>query len=299
MHIMVTGSSGFVGGHLVPFLLNKGYQVTGIARNAPADIDKHPAFRFIEADGSQPGAWQDAVQEADAVINLAGVNIFRRWNDEAKKQIYNSRILTTRNLVAALPEGKPVTLSSTSAVGFYGDCGEQVVDESAPPGDDFLARLAVDWEQEAKTAEKKGARVVLARLGIVLGKEGGALASMLPVFRMCAGGPLGSGRQWFPWVHMDDVVAAHHFVIENPEAAGPINFTAPEPVRNLELARTLGRVIGRPAFLKVPGFVLRTVAGEFGEMLLNGQRAIPQKLMNMGFEFKHTQLEAALRACLK
>lgn len=298
MHVLVTGCTGFVGVRLISFLLDKGCQVTGIAKRRSGQMPGDSGFRFIAGDCTQPGDWQDAVQEADAVINLAGLSIFRRWSEKAKKGIYDSRIHTTRNVVDALPEGKPVIFLSTSAVGFYGPRGDEVIDESALPGDDFLARLAVDWEAEALAAEKKGARVVLGRFGIVLDKHGGALASMLPAFRMFVGGPLGSGRQWFPWIHLDDLVAAHLFVLENPEAAGPFNFTAPKPVRNRELARSIGRVLGRPSFFKVPGFVLRAAAGEFGEVLLNGQQAVPKRLMDMGFEFKYPELEDALRASL-
>lgn len=299
MHIMVTGSTGFVGSHLVPLLLEEGYEVTGMARHPAGNLGHYPLFRFIRADTTRPGQWQDAVKEADAVINLAGVNIFRRWSRNAKKLIYDSRILTTRNVVAAIPEGRPITFCSASAVGFYGPREDEELDESASAGNDFLARLSVDWEQEARQAEKKGARVVLNRFGIVLSENGGALAAMLPAFRMGMGGPLGSGRQWFSWIHLDDLLAAHLFVLQSPEIEGPINFTAPGPVRNRELAKTLGRVLHRPSFFKVPGFALRLAAGEFGEVLLNGQRVIPRKLREHGFGFQYAELEDALRASVK
>jgi hypothetical protein len=298
MHVLVCGSSGFVGSRLVPFLIEKGHQVTGMARHPSRDGFEHPAFRFLEGDGTRPGDWQDAAREADAVINLAGVSIFRRWSAKAKKEIYDSRILTTRHVVAALPENRPAAFLNTSAVGFYGPRGEETVDESTPAGDDFLARLSVDWEAEARAAEKKGARVVLDRFGIVLSRGGGALAGMLPAFRLGAGGPLGSGRQWFPWIHMEDLLAAHLFVLERPEVSGPVNFTAPNPVRNRDLAKSLGRVLNRPAFLRMPGFLLRAAAGEFGEVLLNGQYVLPAKLKEMGFAFSYPELEAALRDCL-
>lgn len=298
MNIVVTGSAGFVGSHLVPFLLDKGYEVTGVDRSPAKNPIDHSTFRFIEADSTQPGDWQDAVNAADAVINLAGVGIFRRWTKQAKALIYDSRISTTRNVVSAMPERKDAVLCSTSAVGYYGARGDETVDESASPGDDFLAELAVDWEKEALTAEKKGARVVLDRFGIVLGKNGGALNSMLPAYRMFVGGPLGSGRQWFPWIHMADLVSAHLFVIENPDISGPVNFNAPNPVRNREFSKTIGRVLNRPSIFRVPGFLLRMAAGEFGEMLLNGQRVYPKKLIDQGFEFTYPELETAVRAAI-
>jgi hypothetical protein len=295
MHVFITGSSGFVGSHLVSVLLEKGHRVTGMARHPSSAFPDHPEFRFVEGDGTEEGKWQEAVREADAVVNLAGVSIFRRWSEKTKKAIYDSRILTTRNLVAALPEKKEVILCSTSAVGFYGPRGEEPVDESASAGDDFLAGLSVDWENEALAAEKKGARVVIDRFGIVLGKNGGAFANMLPAFRMFVGGPIGSGRQWFPWIHLDDLLSAHLFVLENPDAKGPVNFTAPNPVRNQELADSLGKVLGRPSFFRVPGFVLKTAAGEFGEVLLKGQYVVPKRLLDMGFSFRYPELEGALR----
>lgn len=270
-------------------------------------VDRHPGkasgsrsgYRFIEADISRPGSWQKAVKEADAVINLAGVNIFRRWSEETKKAIYESRILTARNVVEALSGERAAVLINTSAVGFYGPRGDEAVDESASAGDDFLARLAVDWEHEARQAENKGARVVLARFGIILDKSGGALASMLPAFRMFMGGPLGSGRQWFSWIHLKDLVAAHIFVIENPEISGPVNFTAPEPVRNRDFVRTLGQILGRPAFLRVPGFVMRIAVGELADVLVKGQRVYPAKLEKAGFSFSCPKLDQALRASLQ
>ena len=298
MHVLVTGSSGFVGNHMVPFLLENGYQVTGVDR-APA---KNPitgdGFRFIEADTTQTSDWQDAVNEADAVINLAGVSIFRRWTEKTKKLIYDSRILTTRNVVAAIPEDRETVLCSTSAVGFYGARGDEAIDESASAGDDFLARISIDWEGEAIKAEKKATRVVLDRFGIILGKAGGALGTMLPAFRLGLGGPLGNGNQWFPWVHIADLIRAHRFVLEQPDISGPVNFTAPNPVRNRDLAKSLGKALNRPAFFKVPGFVLRLAAGEFGEVLLNGQRVYPAMLLDKGFEFTYPTIEQALRDAL-
>ncbi len=299
MHVLVTGSSGFVGSSLVPALLERGFEVTGVDRHPGKAVSGRSGYRFVEADTSREGQWQEALKDADAVVNLAGVNIFRRWTEETKKAIYESRIQTTRNVVAAMSGDRAPVLVNTSAVGFYGPRGDEALDESGAAGDDFLARLAVDWEQEARQAENKGARVVLARFGIILEKSGGALASMLPAFRMFVGGPLGSGRQWFSWIHLKDLVAAHIFVIENPEISGPVNFTSPEPVRNRDLARTLGQILGRPALFKVPGFAMRMAVGELADVLVKGQRVYPAKLEEAGFSFSYPKLDKALRASLQ
>jgi uncharacterized protein (TIGR01777 family) len=256
------------------------------------------ACRLIRADTTQPGPWQQAAAEADWIVNLAGRTIFHRWSEAYKQQIRDSRILTTRNLVAALPGHRPVVLISTSAVGYYGDGADALLAETAPAGNDFLARLSVDWEQAALDATAKGARVAIARFGIVLSADGGALAQMLPAFRWLVGGPLGSGRQWFPWIHMGDLVAAIEFLAGRDDLAGPFNLCAPHPVINRELARTLGRTLGRPAFVPAPAPALRLLMGEMAGVLLAGQRAVPQRLMAAGFQFRYPHLDGALEALL-
>jgi hypothetical protein len=294
MKIFITGGLGFVGRYLSKALLENGHRVTAVGRTPdPQGID-HPAFRYIAADTTLAGDWQAEVPDHEAVVNLAGKSIFTPWTNKAKEEIYDSRILTTRNLVAALPEGRETILCSTSAVGYYGDSGEDVLTEAAPSGDDFLAEVGRDWEAEALAAGKKGARVVLPRFGIVLDRDGGAMAKMIPAFRMFVGGPLGSGRQWFPWIHMADLVAALRFLIETPALRGPFNCTAPEPVRNKDLAKTLGRKLHRPACMPAPAFMVKLVLGEFGEVLLGSQRAVPQKLTDAGFTFQYPDLESAL-----
>ena len=298
MNVFITGGSGFVGRHLAEALLQDGHRVTAVGRRPDLQGSDHPAFRYLAADTTRAGDWQAALQAHDAVVNLAGQSIFTRWTDRAKQQIYDSRILTTHNLVAALPEGRETILCSTSAVGYYGDRGEDALSEEAPPGDDFLARLGQDWEREALVAEAKGARVVLPRFGIVLARGGGALARMLPAFRCFLGGPLGSGRQWFPWIHADDLVAALRFLIDTPALRGPFNCTAPAPVRNRELARILGRRLHRPSSLPAPAFMIKLVLGEFGQVLLGSQRALPEKLTAAGFTFQYPDLDAALAEIL-
>jgi len=294
MKIFITGGLGFVGRHLSKALLQDGHQVTAVGRTPdPQGID-HPAFRYIAADTTLAGDWQAEVTDHEAVVNLAGKSIFTPWTNKAKEEIYDSRILTTRNLVAALPEDRETILCSTSAVGYYGDRGEDILTEDQPSGDNFLAEVGRDWEAEALAAEQKGARVTLPRFGIVLHRDGGAMAKMIPAFRMFVGGPLGSGRQWFPWIHLDDLVAALRFLIETPGLRGPFNCTAPEPVRNAELARTLGRKLHRPACMPAPAFLIKLVLGEFGEVLLDSQRAVPQRLTDAGFTFHYPDLDAAL-----
>ena len=294
MNIFITGGTGFVGRRLSKALLEAGHHVTAVGRTPnPQGID-HPAFRYIAADTTLAGGWQAEVSEHEAVVNLAGKSIFTPWTNKAKKEIYDSRILTTRNLVAALPEGRETILCSTSAVGYYGDRGEDILTEDQPSGDNFLAEVGRDWEAEALAAGKKGARVVLPRFGIVLDRDGGAMAKMIPAFRMFVGGALGSGRQWFPWIHLNDLVAALCFLIETPGLHGPFNCTAPAPVRNAELAKTLGRKLHRPACMPAPAFLIKLALGEFGEVLLDSQRAVPAKLTAAGFTFQYPDLDTAL-----
>lgn len=294
MKVLITGGSGFVGSHAKVHFLAQGHGVTLVgSRPTPGDMD-HERCRYIQADTAEPGQWQQAAGEADLIINLAGRTIFKRWSDKYKEQIRASRILTTRHLVDALPDGNQTVLISASAVGYYGDGGEAVLTETSETGNDFLAALARDWEAEAMRAAAKGVRVVIARFGIVLGRDGGALASMLPAFRSFVGGPLGSGKQWFPWIHMDDLLGAFDFLMGRQELHGPFNVCAPNPVRNKEMAQRLGKALGRPAKISVPAMALKLMAGELAGALLASQRAIPAKLLATGYQFRYPDLEAAL-----
>jgi hypothetical protein len=292
MKIFVTGGTGFVGRSLAPALVRSGHGVTILTRTGKEEFT---GVSWVKGDPTKKGRWQDALSGHEAVINLAGASIFTRWTEEAKKIIRDSRILTTRNIVEALEGGRGKTLFSTSAIGYYGFHGDEALSEEAPPGGDFLALLAKDWEEEAKAAERKGCRVVIPRFGIVLGEKGGALGQMIPLFRKYLGGPLGSGKQWFSWIHLVDLVQAYLFLLDHPEISGPVNFTAPHPVRNKELSQWLGKILGRPAFLPAPGFMLRLVLGEFGSILLEGQKVVPQKLLRAGFEFQYPEIAQALR----
>ncbi len=294
MKIFITGGSGFVGTNLSFYLLEKGHSVIAVGTSPAHKVIRHDNFHYISADTTIKGAWQDALKHVDAVINLAGKNIFKRWSDNYKDQIYNSRILTTRNLVEAMPANTEVILCSASAAGYYGDRADDVLNEEALPGNDFAAKVCMDWEKEAFRAESKGIRVAAMRFGVVLGKDGGALAKMVPAFKFFAGGPLGSGLQWFPWIHMDDLIASIIFILENPDVKGPVNFCSPNPLRNRDFAKTLGNVLNRPSFMKAPSGIIRLMMGEMGKSLMSSQRAIPDKLLKHGFKFQHPDINNAL-----
>jgi uncharacterized protein (TIGR01777 family) len=295
MKVLITGGLGFVGTQLSMRLLKGGNQVTVVDHSPQPRPYTPPDVRYVAADTTIPGAWQDAVAVQEAVINLAGASIFSRWTAKTKRIMYDSRILTTRNVVDALPAKKGALLCSTSAVGYYGFRGDEELTEDDRPGTDFLARLAADWEGEAQKAAEKGVRVTITRFGLVLGKTGGVLGQMIPLFKRFIGGPLGNGRQWFSWIHMEDLLSAFLFVFNNKDVHGPVNFCAPNPVRNRDLAKALGEVLKRPAFVRTPAFVLRLVLGEFGSVVLEGQRVIPSRLLRHGFVFQYPEITGALR----
>jgi uncharacterized protein len=243
----------------------------------------------------------EALRHADAIVHLLGEPIAQRWSDEAKQRITDSRVLGTRSLVAGLrslpADERPHVLVSQSATGYYGSRGSTQLDEKASPGTDFLARVVVDWEREAGEASSV-ARVACTRTGVVLSPSGGALAKMLPFFRLGIGGPVAGGDQYVPWIHLDDVVGALLSCLDNAEASGPINLSAPNPVTNTELSHALGHALGRPAVLPVPAFAVKLLYGEMAEVVTTGQRAIPARLRDLGYEFRHSDIEPALRDIL-
>lgn len=294
MKVFVTGANGFVGTHLCRFLMEEGHAVTALVRSEHALQALPDKVAPVNGDPTRPGKWQDSIAGHDAVVNLAGASVFKRWTADYKDLLRKSRILTTRNVVDAIPAGAGTTLFSTSAVGYYGFTGDEELDELAPAGDDFLARLAVDWESEALKARAKGIRVVLPRFGVVLGRDGGALSQMALPFRFFVGGPIGNGKQWCSWIHLLDLCRAYTFLFNHPEIEGPVNFTAPAPVRNKTLAAALGKVLGRPSFMPAPGFMISLVLGEFGSVILKGQRVVPRVLESHGFSFRFPQIEEAL-----
>lgn len=298
MKILITGGLGFVGRNLTNFFLSKGHRVTAVGRRSNPETIRHTNFQYVAGDLKRKGAWQDALADIDAVINLCGKSIEGHWTQEYKKEIYNSRILTTRNLVEALPASNGITLCSASAVGYYGHRGDDILNEQESNGNDFLGHTARDWEKEATRAKDKGIRVVVTRFGLVLGKNGGVLKKMIPTFRSFTGGPLGDGRQWVSWIHMTDLMRAMQFVLENQTIQGPLNFCAPKPVRNTEFAKALGKALNRPAAIRAPAFLIRMILGEFGTLMLCSQRMVPEKLLESGFDFQFPDIGEALQGLI-
>jgi uncharacterized protein (TIGR01777 family) len=297
MRIFITGGMGFVGTNLTKVLSWNGHEVTVLDRSLQEGRPVPEGVSRVQGDSTKPGPWQEEVAGHDVVINLAGASIFQRWNSEVKKAIRDSRILTTRNVVEAVAarEGNETHLFSTSAVGYYGFHGDEVLREDDPAGKDFMGQLAADWEAEALKARDHGARVVITRFGLVIGRNGGVLGQLVPLFRLYLGSPLGSGRQWFSWVHEEDLANAFLFLLDRKEIEGAVNCTAPNPVRNRELTYTLAQVLGKPVIIPfVPGFMLRVVLGEFASVVLKGQRVVPTRLLDNGFQFRFPSLREAL-----
>jgi uncharacterized protein (TIGR01777 family) len=298
MKVFMTGGTGFVGTYLSRELLKEGHPITILTRRAQPPPAPE-GISFLTGDPTQAGPWMEVVPEHDWIINLAGASIFTRWSEAHKKEIFESRVFTTRNLVNALAAGDRHQLfCSTSAVGYYGPRGEEDLTEDSPPNADFLGELARNWETAALQAQDLGVRVVITRFGIVLGQDGGALGQMVPTFKKFLGGTLGSGMQWFSWIHQQDQARAYLFIQEHAEISGPVNFTAPNPVRNRDLTEALGQVLHRPTWLSPPEFILRLMLGEFAETLLTGQKVFPQRLLQAGFQFNFPTIEAALENLL-
>jgi uncharacterized protein (TIGR01777 family) len=298
MRVVISGASGLVGTALLRALRAEGVQASSLAR--PSKPLSEGDVRWDPRTGEVDLA---ALEGADAVVHLAGASIASgRWTEARKQLLRTSRVDATRNLVSALArmERKPSVLISASAVGYYGNRGDEVLTEASPPGDDFLARLAVDWEAEAARAEQHGIRVVLLRFGVILAREGGALERMLLPFRLGLGGRLGSGRQWMSWIALADAVRLIQHALSNAELRGPVNAVAPNPVTNAEFTKTLGRVLRRPVIFPVPAFALRLLLGELADaLLLSSQRVLPQRLLERNYRFLHAELDDALAKILQ
>ncbi len=294
----MTGGTGFVGTQLASRFIQDGNEVTILTRAGKGPEKGSGGISYLQGDPTQKGSWQEAIKNHDAIINLAGASIFSKWTEEHKKAIRESRVRTTQNIVEGIQSrpARPVTLLSTSAVGYYGFHGDEELFEESPPGNDFLAKIALEWEGEALKAGEKGARVVITRFGIVMGEKGGALSQMIPLFKKYIGGPIGSGKQWFSWIHMKDLAEAFAFLSKHPEISGPVNICSPNPVRNKDLAKALGKALHRPSFIPAPGFMVKWVLGEFGSVILEGQKVIPRKLLDLGFVFQYPDIDKALQS---
>lgn len=299
MRIVLSGATGFLGLHLVERLCAEGHSIALLARSPLTGL---PAS--VETYLWNPPRVQaplQALEAADVVIHLAGATVNQRWTQQSKELLRSSRIDSTRSLVESLStlSQRPALLLSASATGFYGDRGDETLTESSGPGDGFLADLSVSWEKEATLARALGMKVQLLRTGVVLGLRGGALPSMLPVFRLGIGGRLGSGQQWMSWIHIEDWVGSVLKLLRDELPSGAYNLTAPEPCRNEEFTRLLGKVLDRPAFLPVPEFALNLLFGEMSTVILGSQRAIPEALLKSGYQFRYPALESGLRSLLQ
>ena len=300
MRVFVTGATGFVGRHLTMRLLREGHEVVAWVRDdrKARSILGAEVERLSTAEGD--GGLRRELERADAVINLAGAPVAERWTEARKRAMRSSRVDLTERLVRVMGEGsaRPQVLVSTSAVGVYGDRGDEVLDETSTTTGGFLGELSADWEAAARGAEKLGVRVALMRVGVVLGPEGGAMAKLLPIFRAGAGGALGSGRQWMPWIHLDDLVEMYVRALHEPDWSGPINVCGPEPVTNLDFTRTLAAAVRRPAFAWVPAFSLKIMFGGAAEVMLSSNRVLPRRAEALGFCFKFPALGGALEDLL-
>lgn len=305
LRVTVTGATGLIGPRVVAALQDAGARVSVLSRDPERARERlrREDYPPVEAYGwelmSEP-APAEALEGRDAVVHLAGENIAQRWSERAKREIRETRVTGTRNLVAGMRAAQtpPRALVSSSGVGYYGAHGEEPLDEDAPPGRDFLAQVCVEWEQEARKAEELGVRVVRVRTGVVLDRDGGALEKMLPPFQLGVGGPVAGGRQYMSWVHRDDLVGIFVAAASDERWQGPVNATAPRPVSNREFARALGRALHRPALLPVPGAALRLLYGEMAEIVTEGARAVPAKALVLGYEFSHPELDEALSSAL-
>jgi uncharacterized protein len=291
MRVTITGASGLIGRPLVDALRDRGDDVTILSRDPQRGVTWDPL--------SEP-APDEALAGRDAVVHLAGENVAQRWTDSAKRSIRESRVIGTQALLDGLrtADPRPGVLVSASAVGYYGDRGDEVLDESSDPGTDWLAGVCVDWEAAAREAEGLGMRVCSLRTGVVLSREGGALAKMLPPFRVGLGGPVAGGGQYMPWIHLDDVVGLYLAALDAPAYTGPINATGPAPVTNRDFSKALGRVLHRPAVAPVPKLAVRLLFGEMAEIVTGGQRAVPKRAAELGYDFRHPRLDPALEDVL-
>ncbi len=300
MNIIVTGGTGFIGKELVRHLLEANHSIVVLTRRIPERMNRINNLRYLHWDGKSDGVWTDEIEGADVIINLAGESIgTKRWSKKQKEKILSSRIDSTKAIVQAISRAtrKPEVLINASAVGYYGNINEEVdVTESFPGGEGFLAMVVDSWEREALKVLEFGTRVVTLRTGVVLSETGGALKKMILPFKFFVGGPIGSGKQWFPWIHVDDLIGVILYTIKNFDVVGPLNVTAPQSITMKQFCSVLGEVMNRPSWIPVPAFVLKMLFGEMSEMILTGQRVVPSRLIENGFQFKYSNLDEALQS---
>jgi hypothetical protein len=300
MKVAITGATGFVGSRLVQRLQEQGHQALILTRNRAAAERTFPNLEIVSYTPTESGDWQKAIAGCDAVVNLAGEPIAEsRWTPQHKEEILNSRKLGTRKIAEAIAQAnpKPKVLVNASAIGYYGTSETATFDETSPPGNDFLAEVCQAWEAEAQKVKEVGVRLVIVRFGIVLG-NGGALAKMIPPFQLFAGGPIGSGQQWFAWIHRDDLVNLILEALTRPDIEGVLNGTAPNPVRMSELCQALGEVLHRPSWLPVPSFALEALLGEGAKVVLEGQQVLPKRTISSGFNYQYPTVKPALTEIL-
>lgn len=301
--IIVTGATGLIGGELCNALVSRGNEVTIFTRNIESAKNVlGEKFNYVKWNYRNPAEWQKSLLDKDAVIHLAGANLFaKRWTENYKKEILESRRISTKNLVAGLKNSgsKVKVFICSSGVGYYGSRGDETLTENATAGNDFIADVVTKWEGEAAEASAFGVRTAMLRQGIVLSKKGGALTKFLPPFKFFIGGALGNGRQFFPWIHIDDLIAICLFILDNEKVSGAVNTVSPQTIRMQDFAKALGKVLKRPSLFNVPKFALRMLLGEAASTILSSQRVMPKKLIKLGFKFKFENLEDALKDLLK
>lgn len=301
MKVTVTGATGLIGSRLVARLRERGDDVTVLSRTPDRAREALGDVQAISWNLASEPAPARALAGRDAVVHLAGENVAQRWSEDAKRAIRESRVTGTRNLVAGLREAepRPRVLVSSSAIGYYGPHGDERVDESTAPGDDFLARVCIEWEREANAASELGLRVVRVRTGVVLDRNGGALKTMLLPFKAGIGGPVAGGDHYMPWIHIHDVVRIYLAALDGDAWDGAVNASAPEPATNKEFSRALGRALHRPAIAPVPSLALKLLYGDMAQIVVTGQRAVPARTLELGYDFTHPDLDEALNAALE
>ncbi|MBO8144213.1 MAG: TIGR01777 family protein [Thermodesulfobacterium sp.] len=289
--VFIMGGTGFIGSYILPLLHKESYEIYVLVRSKEK-AKRLPSFcKPVLGDSTKKGEWQTYLSKADIVINLAGQNIFSRWNESYKRLIFESRVKSTENVVSFLKENS--ILINASAIGYYGDKGDTLLTEDSPPGDDFLAKTCIEWEKEAQKAKEKGAKVIITRFGIVLGK-GGMLSKILPIFKLGLGGTLGKGNQWFSWIHIEDLAQAIGFLIK-AQKERIYNLVSPNPVTNKEFVKTLGSILKRPTILPAPVFAMRLLFGELANVITYSVKAYPKNLLELGFKFRFENIKDALK----